>query len=127
MGLRVMLVGKQAKARLNLRIFLRSCSKLDFVGEAASSAETMLLCGRVRPDVILLSLTCAEISLLPLMRVLRHQYPATQIVVFSHLADDYVKDQALYHGATQYLPCRASRDHLINALCEAAAALQAVG
>jgi DNA-binding NarL/FixJ family response regulator len=119
-----MVAARQAKARLNLRIFLRSCAELEFVGEAKNAAEAARMCGKIQPDVVLVNLTVAELSLIPIIRVLRHQYPTIRMVILSKVQDETLKEELLDAGAAYYLPHDLSRDCLIRVIqCAAAACL----
>jgi DNA-binding NarL/FixJ family response regulator len=121
MRIRVMVAAKQAKARLNLRIFLRSCEGLEFAGEATNTAEAMTMCGKIKPDVLLVNLTFAELSLIPVIRVLRHQYPTTQMIILSNMQDEALKDDLQYAGVAHCLPGNLSRDCLVKVIQHAAA------
>jgi DNA-binding NarL/FixJ family response regulator len=120
MNIRVMIVEQHPKIRRDLRIFLHSCAGLEVAGEASSTTEAVILCGRIQPDVILVSLTGLERSAIAGIRLLRHEYPASRTVVISSIDDIMLKAQAMVAGAAHVITGNPSRDLLIDAIHYAA-------
>ena len=56
MSTRVLLVDDQALLRLGFRLVLEAQPDIEVVGEAASPAELVTLCGATRPDAVLMEL-----------------------------------------------------------------------
>jgi DNA-binding NarL/FixJ family response regulator len=99
-----------------LRDILADVPGVEVVGEAADGQEALELCGRVRPDLMLMDLRMPRMDGLAATRAIKREYPRTSILVMTmHENPDYLL-QALRAGAAGYVLKDASRDEVISAI-----------
>ncbi len=91
--IRVMLVDDHAVVRSGLATFLLTCDNMELVGEASSGEQALTLCGRARPDVILMDLVMPGMDGATATRLIREKYPEIQVIVLTSF-----KEQNLVKG-----------------------------
>lgn len=96
----------------------RSLSELGFtvVAEARNGAEALDLAGSVRPDVILMDVTMAELDGVEATRQIKARQPEIRIVVLTMHADHDILSDAIRAGANGYLVKDCSTDEIAQAI-----------
>ena len=115
-AIRVMLVDDHAVVRSGLATFLYAYEDFELVGEASDGEEALRLCGRVRPDVILMDLIMPRMDGATATRAIRERYPDVQILVLTSFKEDNLVHDALKSGAIGYLLKNVTSDELANAI-----------
>ena len=115
-AIRVMLVDDHAVVRSGLATFLYAYEDFELVGEASDGEEALRLCGRVRPDVILMVLIMPRMDGATATRAIRERYPDVQILVLTSFKEDNLVHDALKSGAIGYLLKNVTSDELANAI-----------
>ena len=110
-----MLVDDHAVVRSGLAAFLYAYEDFELVGEASDGEEALRLCGRVRPDVILMDLIMPRMDGATATRAIRERYPDVQILVLTSFKEDNLVHDALKSGAIGYLLKNVTSDELANA------------
>ena len=111
-----MLVDDHAVVRSGLAAFLYAYEDFELVGEASDGEEALRLCGRVRPDVILMDLIMPRMDGATATRAIRERYPDVQILVLTSFKEDNLVHDALKSGAIGYLLKNVTSDELANAI-----------
>jgi two-component system, NarL family, response regulator DevR len=101
--IRVLLVDDHAIVREGLRAVLGQSELLEIVGEAGDSGEALELTARVSPDVVLMDLKMPGLPAADAIRMIRAQYPATQVLVLTSYAEDRLVEEVLRAGALGYV------------------------
>lgn len=114
--IRVMLVDDHAMVRRGLATFLKVFDDLELVGEADSGEVAIQLCGQILPDVILMDLMLPGMDGAATTRLIRQQFPKTQVVVLTSFKEQDVVQNALQAGAIGYLLKDVSADELVRAI-----------
>lgn len=114
-SIRLMLADDHRMLREGLR---RSLSELGFtvVAEARNGAEALELAGSVRPDVILMDVTMAELDGVEATRQIKARQPEIRIVVLTMHADHDILSDAIRAGANGYLVKDCSTDEIAQAI-----------
>lgn len=102
--------------RLGLSMLLNRQSDLCCCGEADSVAGTRKLVGELKPDLLLLDLFLGDGDGLELIKSLRAQHPATQILVISQLDEAVYAERALRAGACGYVMKEQPPEEVLAAL-----------
>ena len=132
--IRVMVVDDHAVVRSGLGAFLSVMPDLELVGEAENGDLAVVRCGHLHPDVILMDLKMPGMDGVTATRLIREQFPGTQVIALTSFQEDELVHNAMKAGAIGYLmknvssqelaaAIRAARDGKITFSPEAAQAL----
>lgn len=101
--IRILVADDHNFLRYGLVTFINSCSDLEIVGEATTGREAVEQCEKLQPDVILMDLVMPEMDGQTATRIIRQQYPHTQVVILTSFEDEYRVYDAIQAGAISYL------------------------
>jgi NarL family two-component system response regulator LiaR len=111
-----MLVDDHAMVRRGLATFLRVFDDLELAGEAESGEAAIHLCAEVTPDVILMDLVLPGMDGAATTRVIRQQFPHTQVLALTSFKEEELVKNALDAGAIGYLLKDVTVDELARAI-----------
>jgi DNA-binding NarL/FixJ family response regulator len=114
--LRVLVVDDHTLLRQVLRAALAGHDRLQVVGEAATGAGALSEARRLAPDVVVLDLGLPDMEGLEVIRRLRAELPATEIVVLTSSERDDELLAALRAGAKGYVLKTSDYQELLRAL-----------
>jgi NarL family two-component system response regulator LiaR len=114
--IRVMLVDDHTMVRRGLAAFLKVFDDLQLVGEAESGEAAIQLCAEVMPDVILMDMVLPLMDGAATTRLIRQQFPQTQVIVLTSFKEGELIKNALEAGAIGYLLKDVSADELVRAI-----------
>jgi NarL family two-component system response regulator LiaR len=117
--IRVMIVDDHAMLRKGLRFFLKGFADLELTGEADSGQGAVELCRQLRPDVVLMDMLMPDMDGASATRLIREQYPQTQVVALTSFHDPELVERAIQAGAIGYLLKNVSAPELAHAIREA--------
>lgn len=113
-AIRLVTVDAQAIFRAGIRQLCSAVPDIVVAGEAARGGDALVLCERLRPDLLLLD------GFLPgaisLIAQLREHHRAVGVVVFAERADPALVQRALQLGVTGYLLKQVEAFDLIQAI-----------
>jgi DNA-binding NarL/FixJ family response regulator len=121
--IRVLVVDDQALVREGLVTLLGTAARIEPVAAARDGEEAVALCGRHRPDVVLMDLRMPVMDGVEATRRILAARPETEVVVLTTHADEASILDALGAGARGYLTKDAGIAEISRAV-EAAAAHQ---
>jgi NarL family two-component system response regulator LiaR len=101
--IRVMIVDDHSIVRSGLGAFLQATSDLLLVGEAQNGRQAVERCAQWKPDVVLMDLVMPDIDGVQATRLIREQFPDTQVLVLTSFQDEQHVHSALQAGAVGYL------------------------
>ncbi len=102
--------------RKGLGVFLMSYDDLELVGEASNGKEGVALCAEKRPDIVLMDLMMPIMDGITATRLIRHDFPNTQVIVLTSFGEERLIKDVLLAGATSYLFKKVSADDLAKAI-----------
>ncbi len=114
-NIRVVLADDRAAVRRNLRMLLDGEANVQVVAEAGDFATVLVAVHGHRPSVLVLDLQMPNGSSIEMIRALREQAPATEVVVLTMEASPVFAQQALDAGAIAFV----LKDHAELDLSEA--------
>jgi DNA-binding NarL/FixJ family response regulator len=89
---------------------------IEIVGEAANGRQALLLCSRLRPDLILMDVRMPEMDGLAATKEVKQRYPKTSVMMLTmHENPDYLFE-ALKAGAAGYILKDAPQEEIIDAV-----------
>lgn len=100
--IRVLLADDHAVVRAGLRNALLSLPDLEVVGEAADGKALFAALPQLRPDLLVVDVAMPEFEPLQALRQVRHDFPATRILVVSAHADEVYVTGLLAAGVDGY-------------------------
>lgn len=114
--IRVMVVDDHGVVRSGIAAFLLAFDDLELAGEAANGVEALRVCGRLRPDVVLMDLMMPEMDGVAATRAIRESCPEVQVIALTSFPEEAMVKRALQAGAIGYLLKDASADQLAEAI-----------
>ena len=114
--IRVMLVDDHDMVRRGLASFLQSKPDLELVGEARNGTEAVMICNRVRPDVILMDLVMPEMDGAETTRIILERWPEIKVIALTSFQEKDLIREALQAGAIGYLLKNVTVDELAIAI-----------
>jgi NarL family two-component system response regulator LiaR len=112
----VMIVDDHAVVRSGLGAFLSVIPDLELVGEAENGDLAVVRCGHLLPDVILMDLMMPGTDGVTATRLIREQYPGTQVIALTSFQEDELVQNAMRAGAIGYLMKNVSSQELAAAI-----------
>jgi len=89
---------------------------IEVVGEAANGREALLLCSRLRPDLVLMDVRMPEMDGLVATREIKQKHPQISVMMLTmHENPDYLLE-AIKAGAAGYVLKDASQEEIIEAV-----------
>lgn len=113
---RVVIVDDMELMRIGLRHALESEPDLTVVAAAAGGREALELCGRLRPELVLIDEGMPAMNGIETTGAIKQRHPTIRVLVLSPQGDPRARAAALRAGADAWLPTHASRDELIAAV-----------
>src|SRR5919112_2825988 len=113
---RLAIVDDHELARESLQNMLSDEIDIEIVGEAANGRQALLLCSRLRPDLILMDVRMPEMDGLAATKEVKQRYPEISVMMLTmHENPDYLLE-ALKAGAAGYVLKDAPQEEIIEAV-----------
>src|SRR5215213_5352359 len=113
---RLAIVDDHELARESLQNMLSDEIDIEIVGEAANGRQALLLCSRLRPDLILMDVRMPEMDGLAATKEIKERYPETSVMMLTmHENPDYLLE-ALKAGAAGYVLKDAPQEDILEAV-----------
>lgn len=114
--IRVMIVDDHSMVRTGLSTFILVNPDLELVGEARDGEKALLICERVKPDVILMDLVMPRMDGIQATRTLLERWPQIKIIALTSFQDRQLVQEALQAGAIGYLLKDVTMEQLADAI-----------
>ncbi len=113
---RLAIVDDHDLAREGLRDMLADETDIEVVGEATNGREALLLCSRMRPDLVLMDVRMPQMDGLAATKELKQRHPEISVMMVTmHENPDYLLE-ALKAGAAGYVLKDAPREEVVSAV-----------
>ena len=113
---RLAIVDDHELTRESLQNMLSDEPDIDIVGQAANGRQALLLCSRLRPDLILMDVRMPEMDGLSATKEVKQRYPEISVMMLTmHENPDYLLE-ALKAGAAGYVLKDAPQEDIIEAV-----------
>lgn len=114
--IQIVIVDDHAMLRKGLAVFLLSYSDLKLVGEAANGEEALAVVAEKRPDIVLMDLMMPIMDGVTATRLIRRDYPDTQVIALTSFGEEALIQGVLEAGAISYLLKKVSADDLAKTI-----------
>jgi DNA-binding NarL/FixJ family response regulator len=121
---RVLIVDDHALARAGMRMLLSGARRLEVVGEAGDGRDALIMCRRLKPDLVLMDVRLPDMDGLAATRAIRTAQPEIRVLLITMYEAPEYASEALRAGAAGYLLKGASRREVLAALNRALTARQ---
>lgn len=101
--IRIIIADDHVMVRSGLRLFLLAFEDLKLVGEAANGEEAIQLCGREKPDVILMDMVMPVVDGVRATKEIRQNFPQTQVIGLTSFYESEKIQKMLDAGAISFL------------------------
>jgi DNA-binding NarL/FixJ family response regulator len=113
---RLVVVDDHDLAREGIKDMLLDEPDIEVVGEAANGREALLVCSRMRPDMLLMDVRMPEMDGLAATREIKSRYPVISVLMVTmHENPDYLLE-ALKAGAAGYVLKDAPQEEVVEAV-----------
>jgi DNA-binding NarL/FixJ family response regulator len=113
---RLVVVDDHELAREGIKDMLLDEFDIEVVGEAANGREALLVCSRLRPDMLLMDVRMPEMDGLAATREIKVRYPEISVLMVTmHENPDYLLE-ALKAGAAGYVLKDAPQEEVVEAV-----------
>jgi DNA-binding NarL/FixJ family response regulator len=113
---RLIIAEDHEMARLGLRTMLAPEADLLVVGEAKTGRETLELCERLQPDLVLMDIRMPDMDGLAATRAIKQAWPDIRVLIITMSEDPNYLLEALKVGAAGHILKDASRREVIAAI-----------
>jgi two-component system response regulator NreC len=114
--IRIVLADDHVVMRNGLRLLLERQSNFEVVGEAADGRETVEICDKLRPGVVVLDIAMPNLNGIEAARQISGKHPQIAVVILSMHSDESYVLRALKAGARAYLLKDSAEADLITAI-----------
>ncbi|MBZ0293020.1 MAG: response regulator transcription factor, partial [Anaerolineae bacterium] len=83
MVIRLLLVDDHAVVRQGLKMFLKSETEFEVIGEAANGLQAIEMARQLQPDVILMDLLMPGMNGIDATRTIRQEMPDTEVIALT--------------------------------------------
>ena len=113
---RVLVVDDQKSARLTLKLYLESNSKIEVVALAEDGVAALEKIAELQPDIALIDLEMPGMNGITTIEIINERFPETKTLVLSSHDEKAYIHQAIIAGAKGYLMKGASEKQLTTAV-----------
>lgn len=121
MPIRILIVDDHSVVRQGLQMFLALDPEIEVAGEVGNGAEAVEFVRKVKPDVVLMDLLMPVMDGIEATKIIRRDYPDTEVVALTSVLEDNAVVGAIRAGAIGYLLKDTEADELVRAIKAAAA------
>ena len=114
--IRLLIVDDHAIVRHGLRQVVSESGDIEVAAEAGSSAEAVRLLRENTYDLVLLDISLPDKNGIDVLKIVREQYPKTQVLSLSMYPEDQYAIRALKAGAAGYLTKDTAPERLVEAI-----------
>ena len=116
MPIRLVVADDHGVLRAGLSALLNTEPDLQVVGEAGTGEEALRLTVELHPDLVLMDVSMPEMGGIEATRHIKELHPETHVLILTVHEDIGLVREAIHAGAAGYIPKRAVKTEVINAI-----------
>lgn len=114
--IRVLVVDDHLVVRQGVAQLLSAAQDVTIVGEAETGEEGLVLCQKLRPDIVLMDIRMPGMGGLAASEAIQRFYPEARVIGLSTFAEDHNTATMLATGAYLHLPKSVTFEELVGAI-----------
>lgn len=114
--MKVLIVDDDGLIRDSLKILLGLESDIEVVGIASNGQEAFDLCGRIRPDIVLMDIRMPIMDGVLGTKLIKEHFSHTKVIILTTFKDDEYIREAIKNGAEGYILKNQSSDSIVDSL-----------
>jgi len=115
-SIRVLLADDHSITRNGLKTILSLYDDIVLVGEASNGMDTIKICKKTNPDIILMDLDMPIMDGVSATGIIRKECPGVKVIALTSFTDKKLVNNAIKAGASSYIVKNISPDELIKAI-----------
>jgi two-component system, NarL family, response regulator NreC len=116
MPIRVLIADDHGVLRAGLNAMLSAEPDLEVVGEAGTGEEALRQVAELHPDLVLMDVSMPEMGGIEATRRIKEVQPETHVLILTVHEDIGLVREVIHAGAAGYIPKRAVKTEVINAI-----------
>lgn len=114
--IKIVIVDDHSLVRVALRRILSDIPEMKVIGEAADGADAIILCEKLKPDVVLMDIQMPGMDGFEATRQLRQLNSDIKILIVTSCENDVYLTRLLQIGAAGYITKNAETDEMVRAI-----------
>ncbi len=114
--IRIIIVDDSRETVENIRTLLRFETTVEVIGAAFDGKESIKLCEKLRPDIVLMDVNMPEMDGLTATQIISMQLPETGVIIMSVQGEKEYLKKAMIAGAREYIVKPFSSEDLIQTI-----------
>ena len=114
--IKVLIVDDQIILRESLKFIIEQDTDINVVGLAGNGAEAFSLCGKLKPDVVLMDIMMPDCDGVEGTRLIKSKYESIKVIILTTFNDEKNVSRAIKSGADGYVLKDISPEQLILAI-----------
>ncbi len=114
--IKVLIVDDQIILRESLKFIIEQDTDINVVGLAGNGAEAFSLCGKLKPDVVLMDIMMPDCDGVEGTRLIKSKYESIKVIILTTFNDEKNVSRAIKSGADGYVLKDISPEKLILAI-----------
>ena len=116
MPTRILIADDHGVLRAGLSALLNAEPDLQVVGEASTGEEALRLANELKPDLVLMYISMPDLGGIEATRRMLESLPSVRVLILTVHEDIGLVREAIHSGASGYIPKRAVKTEMINAI-----------
>ncbi|MBC3870284.1 response regulator [Undibacterium oligocarboniphilum] len=126
-SIKIIITDDCAIVREGIKSIIATTSDMSLTGEASSGSEAIRLSRQMDYQVLLLDIALADKNGIEVLKQIKTENPAIQVLMFSHYREDQYAIRCLKAGASGYLNKNCAITELLTAIRQVAGGLKYIG
>jgi two-component system, NarL family, response regulator LiaR len=117
--IRILIADDHPMVRHGINVLLGVQDDLEVIGEAENGLEAIDMCGKLRPDIVLMDLIMPEVNGIEATRKILENWPEIKVVTLTSFIDKKLIEDSLKAGAIGYVSKNISGENLLTTIRDA--------
>jgi NarL family two-component system response regulator LiaR len=117
--IKVLIVDDYPLVRQGIKTLLSVYDDIEVIGEAENGAQALQICGKIKPDIVLMDLVMPEVNGIEATRGILKNWPDIKVVTLTSFVDKKLIEDSIKAGAIGYVLKNISGEKLVETIRDA--------